>query len=414
MTQDSLPETQSMHFLSPHIKTPHPPGRARYGYEWPRIREEMLPTKTPTQLFHRKKNLVSSSSRGPNPVKTAMETIRGPLSEAEIRLISDVIGWLGPRAHRWEYICQQYLPARQPKVLSRLWSLHTGGASIVRPDKSARRQVLARQRRERHLRDVFFRAQDGSPLGALLAATPADEMVAEGAPIVCDADGGAEQGADAPLRRLPLASPPGAATAGPLSAPTRPEGRRALPWATLVGPSQHTMDAFAAGEALVAGSGMVAGGGHDGRPAPGPAGAGQPLAPAAAIPNVARPPGKPDLVAYFRHQLLEALAGGEPAVGIPEAPIAAGPSPPLQLPPPPGPAAAWSADEDRFLLRHCIAVMESGAAVTKDTLGVEALTRAVHEAAGGAAPRSHAEVETRCLELLSRFLTRLRARRGGD
>lgn len=45
-----------------------------------------------------------------------METIRGPLTEGEIRLISDAIAWLGPRPRRWEYICEEYLPVRQPKV----------------------------------------------------------------------------------------------------------------------------------------------------------------------------------------------------------------------------------------------------------------------------------------------------------
>ena len=34
----------------------------RYGYDWGRIRSELLPTKTPDQLFHRKQNRVAGNA----------------------------------------------------------------------------------------------------------------------------------------------------------------------------------------------------------------------------------------------------------------------------------------------------------------------------------------------------------------
>ena len=47
---------------------PCPRGR-RYGYDWRRIRAELLPTKSPQQLFHRKKNRLKGRDGADNPIK---------------------------------------------------------------------------------------------------------------------------------------------------------------------------------------------------------------------------------------------------------------------------------------------------------------------------------------------------------
>ncbi|RMZ56373.1 hypothetical protein APUTEX25_004730 [Auxenochlorella protothecoides] len=145
-------------------------GILRFGYDWERIVAELLPNKTPSQLFHRKKNQTTGSAR-PNSIKVvgrrgdrveirldAVATISGPLTPPEIALLAEAVAWVGDAKNRWELICKEYLPARQPKVLARLWSKHTGGASLIRPDKAARRRALAQKRRQALLREAFFTA----------------------------------------------------------------------------------------------------------------------------------------------------------------------------------------------------------------------------------------------------------------
>lgn len=47
----------SLHNTPCHCHCP-----ARYAYDWGRIRQELLPTKTEQQLFHRKKNRVAGNA----------------------------------------------------------------------------------------------------------------------------------------------------------------------------------------------------------------------------------------------------------------------------------------------------------------------------------------------------------------
>lgn len=46
----------------------------------------------------------------------AVATISGPLTPPEIALLAEAVAWVGDAKNRWELICREYLPARQPKV----------------------------------------------------------------------------------------------------------------------------------------------------------------------------------------------------------------------------------------------------------------------------------------------------------
>ena len=97
-------------------------GIRKYGYDWERIRKEFMPCKTATTLFHRKKNRTAGRC-GDNVIKQAVNLITGPLTEAEIRLLTKATDYYGSKqAGRWNIIVRDHLPYRNPSVLSMLWS----------------------------------------------------------------------------------------------------------------------------------------------------------------------------------------------------------------------------------------------------------------------------------------------------
>lgn len=306
--------------------------------------------------------------------------------------------------------------------------------------------MLAQQKRQRHLRDAFLQAQGDSPL-ALLQSSEHDEeseraVVLHEAPGT-DNDAQYQQPARASLQTgFPSANPPppsrrttsAAVMAGTLlfcdvsekrslclgslrhqkvfcfwsliiitdndlTIPNHllmrcpgQQGDRPLFWMGRLEPSQRTMDAFAAGEALAARC--------PGELLPAPIANRQP--PPSAL---GQPKDREELVAHLRHQLFEALAGGTPDMSTAPA-VPAIPTVPTR-------PHVWSADEDRFLLHHCLAVMNAEGGISSETLNLPELTRAINQSRG-AAVRTQQDIEARCTELLTRFLARLRARQGAS
>lgn len=103
-------------------------GIRQYLYDWARIKKELLPGKTEKQLFNRKKNRTTSSAPD-NPIKQAVTRITRPLSPDEIELLTQAVEYYGKQSKRWEVICRDHLPHRQPQVLATLWAEHQGGGT---------------------------------------------------------------------------------------------------------------------------------------------------------------------------------------------------------------------------------------------------------------------------------------------
>ncbi|KAL4853586.1 Ankyrin repeat [Chlorella vulgaris] len=109
-------------------------GLRRFAYDWPRIRSELLPTKTVTQLKNRRKNRCAGNAPD-NCIKDAVRAITGELQADEIALLEKALHYYGRQPKRWEIICRDHLPHRQPNVLATLWSQHTDRASVRNPTR---------------------------------------------------------------------------------------------------------------------------------------------------------------------------------------------------------------------------------------------------------------------------------------
>ncbi|KAI3433354.1 hypothetical protein D9Q98_003172 [Chlorella vulgaris] len=109
-------------------------GLHRFAYDWPRIRSELLPTKTVTQLKNRRKNRCAGNAPD-NCIKDAVRAITGELQADEIALLEKALHYYGRQPKRWEIICRDHLPHRQPNVLATLWSQHTDRASVRNPTR---------------------------------------------------------------------------------------------------------------------------------------------------------------------------------------------------------------------------------------------------------------------------------------
>jgi hypothetical protein len=96
-------------------------GIRKHLYNWAKISEELLPTKTEKALFHRKKNL-SSSAYPDGIIKEVVSLITGELTLAEQVLLVQALNFYGKQVKKWEIICKLHLPHRHPQVLAMLWS----------------------------------------------------------------------------------------------------------------------------------------------------------------------------------------------------------------------------------------------------------------------------------------------------
>jgi hypothetical protein len=93
-------------------------GIRKYTYDWEKISKEFFPNKKPDQLFHRKKNLVGKKSL----VNDVVQCITMPLTPSEIYLLRQATHYYGTQVGRWDIICKEHLPYREPRSLSMLWA----------------------------------------------------------------------------------------------------------------------------------------------------------------------------------------------------------------------------------------------------------------------------------------------------
>lgn len=106
-------------------------GIRKYGYDWEKIRADLLPNRTTDEIFVRKKHSVSTrkATTRENVIAMAVKAINMPLTDAEIALLkkaTEYYGHVRKKKHVsmsvWETICSDYLPYRSPRVLSMLWA----------------------------------------------------------------------------------------------------------------------------------------------------------------------------------------------------------------------------------------------------------------------------------------------------
>lgn len=98
-------------------------GIHKHAYEWKNIKNEFLPTKSESELKNRKKNKTGASKE--NIIKDVVSAITMPLTPAETHLIDQAIHYYGKQRGKWEDICREHLPYREPRTLSMLWADHT-------------------------------------------------------------------------------------------------------------------------------------------------------------------------------------------------------------------------------------------------------------------------------------------------
>ena len=98
-------------------------GIHKHAYEWKNIKNEFLPTKSESELKNRKKNKTGASKE--NIIKDVVSAITMPLTPAETHLIDQAIHYYGKQRGKWDDICREHLPYREPRTLSMLWADHT-------------------------------------------------------------------------------------------------------------------------------------------------------------------------------------------------------------------------------------------------------------------------------------------------
>lgn len=92
-------------------------GLKRFFFNWEKIQNRLLPTKTVRQIQIRFKNLTTRRSP-PNPVKSFSLGLAAPLSEEEVELLYRGVRLLGKDFHA---ISATFLPYRTAAILSKLW-----------------------------------------------------------------------------------------------------------------------------------------------------------------------------------------------------------------------------------------------------------------------------------------------------
>lgn len=102
-------------------------GIRKHAYDWNKIREEFLPTKTVEEMMNRKKNQIGKNKE--SIIKDVVNCITMPLTPAEIHLLDKAMHYYGRQRGKWEAICREHLPYRAPRNLSMLWAEHQKAAS---------------------------------------------------------------------------------------------------------------------------------------------------------------------------------------------------------------------------------------------------------------------------------------------
>lgn len=110
-------------------------GIRKNTYDWKKIKEEFLPTKSEEELKNRKKNQIGPSKD--SIIKDVVTCITMPLTPAEVYLISQALHYYGKQRGKWEVICREHLPYRAPKPLSMLWADHNRASSKIDKENKA-------------------------------------------------------------------------------------------------------------------------------------------------------------------------------------------------------------------------------------------------------------------------------------
>ena len=92
-----------------------------------------------------------------------MATITGPLSAAEVSLLESAVHYYGRQTRRWEIICAEHLPHRQPQVLATLWSEHTQRGSVLRPGRRGKGKKAVAPAAEEPSPDAQQGEEGGAP-----------------------------------------------------------------------------------------------------------------------------------------------------------------------------------------------------------------------------------------------------------
>jgi hypothetical protein len=112
-------------------------GIRKYGFGKPesqsvqKIQRYLLPAFTSAQIYHRRKNLLSKKAAD-NAVRRLNSVMHGPLTAAEVAVLSHADLYYGKQPFKWDTICKRHLPHRSPHTLGKLWSQHTQGASLIK------------------------------------------------------------------------------------------------------------------------------------------------------------------------------------------------------------------------------------------------------------------------------------------
>ena len=104
-------------------------GIRKYTYDWKKISKEFFPNKKPDQLFHRKKNLVGKKS----VVNAVVQCITMPLTPSEVYLLRQATHYYGTQVGKWDLICKEHLPYREPRFLSMLWAKYEAANKGTQP-----------------------------------------------------------------------------------------------------------------------------------------------------------------------------------------------------------------------------------------------------------------------------------------
>jgi hypothetical protein len=77
-----------------------------------------LPSKNPSQIKNRYKNLISNRNSDKNPIKIYHLSKKSNFNENEINLIKDGVKKFG---FKWNLISKEFLPNRKPNLISKIW-----------------------------------------------------------------------------------------------------------------------------------------------------------------------------------------------------------------------------------------------------------------------------------------------------
>ncbi|BDA48318.1 hypothetical protein COCOBI_11-5790 [Coccomyxa sp. Obi] len=105
-------------------------GMLRFGQDMGKLRRYFLPVRTEEDIRARIAQYCSRKI-GANPIKAALDRVKGPLTPQEMAHIETALRYYGRQLNRWELIVAQFMPYRTATQLSRLWGIHMKAKEAV-------------------------------------------------------------------------------------------------------------------------------------------------------------------------------------------------------------------------------------------------------------------------------------------